>query len=1030
MVRDLSERLIISATLHGLLHDIGKPFVRLSYRSMKNIESVNEEFRRRLREFLNIDLEKIRKIGHDEFIDYIYKALGINIGHEIKEYVINVVKVSDELAASERGIRTKYREFCSNVHSEISKEISDTFIGKRENIIWDHYTAPLLSVSWIALATKYREFVGPCRRGDHDEYGLKALEDFRDLIKDFVDLAEKNESKEFTRKASNLVKQLADKPIWIPVKPLTLEILRNLEGVDLIRAIKESSYLDVVKRILESLEILKRIYKDRMLSRGFVDTLLYILRASTQLVPSAVFCTVVPDISLYSHSRAVAAYAGSFAVSNKAVLIVIDENGIQKFVSVPVKAAAASRVMRGRSILAQLVLETLYTYAQELFALTDANVLVDGGGNVSIVAPATKDLDERVRVLREIANKVSIEEMGGRLGFTVAVSRPFSRDEISYIEFIKSGKGFKDVSESLFRDLSNQKSIRVSRMLGILANPNNIKGYDALTSETVVEGLKVDDENSDYTDLLAGPGKLSVGDVISKTTHLSLVLGNVARNMVSLVSIHVYRRGKEFPRPDEDLVKEIAKRLLKNICHKILGVKDSKEDQLMCAEYFRETKTRVRIGIIPLPTAGTLYIAVSIDRSTPIGAEMEIRGNILWGIVVPLILDQIFNILSQKDIAERISSNKAKVLIRAKAVNNFRTFIPVETLIEPIRNKMEQATRVVGENFVDISFGFMFLNTFHPVKDDKGQITLKDLDEVPLLGLGKVDIDMAGQLIYIITPSISRYVTLSDLVNIAMISKVYADIVLRASGDGELFVVPLFAGGDDAVLYGEWDQVAEYISRISKSVSRILYPMTVSASYTFVKNDVPILELYRRSLELLDTVKNGGRAGASIIDDSYIMDVACSNSFEAIRFIPSDHEAWFGSGRRDPVWTNVDVGLLEKIFEELRGRYKEFEELKREIHMLSAIGHYIQEIMTDKPLKNVRPIDRVRLEIIYTYIWSRRKNELLKLYEIFKKIGLLITRFPEDVNSADDLINALRKLSILKPFLDLALVRLRKAGIV
>jgi len=92
------------------------------------------------------------------------------------------------------------------------------------------------------------------------------------------------------------------------------------------------------------------------------------------------------------------------------------------------------------------------------------------------------------------------------------------------------------------------------------------------------------------------------------------------------------------------------------------------------------------------------------------------------------------------------------------------------------------------------------------------------------------------------------------------------------------------------------------------------------------------------------------------------------------------------------------------------------------------MGYFVQETLrrSDKPLSRLKSVNRLRLEVMYVYVWSRKRNELKRLADELEHFNVRIMRYPADVVKSGDLVEALRALAHAKPLLDIALLALRR----
>ncbi|RLE86002.1 MAG: hypothetical protein DRJ67_08165 [Thermoprotei archaeon] len=891
---------------------------------------------------------------------------------------------------------------------------------------WSHHLVPFLCPTWIALMSGYRDFVGPCaKRGSYAVEGVNRL---RTTLKPVVEAAERREHEAFLREQVKLLRGLLSEELWFPVRPLSSQLLRELKASAFREAARSVSYAEVSLRLLRCLERVARTYMrgHRVeVQRGLADTLLYVMRSALALVPSAVFASIVPDISLYSHSRFVAGLATAFALMGpqpehwRARLLVIDANGIQRFVAAPIAAAAASRIIRGRSMLVQLALDALANYALELFGLTEASLLIDGGGTLTLVVPDSPDLSEKLEKLRRMAVELS-KELGGGLEFTIAKSKSFDVRDASFIHALLRGGGFPEVIESCYQeDLAVEKARRQARYLGVVAQPSDIIDYDSLTWEPVLRRqrwrLEVDEVRAGYADSVAGPGNLSIGDSVSQSTHLSLVLGTTLRNLIAVVSMHVYRLD-EAPLPDPELINVLTDAVLDHVAKLVNDEVPS--GGLMCRGPFllKNTRMRVAAGLVPLPSTGSLYLTVAHDSPEPLLLEeQEGALNNAWIIVLSVVGEALRAASRALEVKGRI-----RLVVRVRLVNVFEGFLPPaggapEELLRKSLGILEDLRRRGVD--ADISFGFVFTNTYHPAFEKDGRVELVSLDAMELIAMFKLDVDRAGELVQLSSFSPSRLVTLSDLLNLVLIGKTYFEALYRAlelRGRGALDVVPLYAGGDDVVCYGRWTGILLTLAKLLRSVREALYPLTASAAVVIDRSKAPLLDLYSATLSLLEEAKNY-RASLVLLGGDYWVDLEWSGHAKLVNAFEAIEGAW----PNDPAKQDVARALEEFLAE---GRVIRLEGYKDLLHMLSVMGYFVQEAMKRnwKPLSQLKGVDRLRLEVMYVYVWSRRRKELEGLADELERFSVRITRYP------GDLVRALRTLAHAKPLLDIALLALRR----
>lgn len=1038
----MHQQLNYRLTLYALLHDIGKPILRFSKRYLEGIErgDVAGDARRKLEELLSISIEELSRMDHVAISHkVISKLLKTALSPDEERLVEKVIDRVDRFAASERGLEIE-KELYERVQSlwpKIEEEISKK-IGK--GFRYSHYVVPMLSPSWILIETGYLNHVGVkafiegvAGKWDMEKAEKKFLKLFA-VYRHTID----GQEKEFVDSIVNAITSLAPEDLWLPVKPLNPQNIMGLKASSLIDAARLSSYAEVVNQFIDLLETTITVYNGSV-SRGLINTVLNTLKSSALFIPSAIYWSLVPDISLYSHSKLVAAYTASQQLSSKVRWLVVDANRIQGFIASPVSAAAASRVIRGRSLLVELSLDSLVNYVLELFGgLTQANVLISEGGTLDIVVPDLSDMGARLEKLKSVAKELSMF-LGGLLGFTAVITDPFDIESSRFHETIaqvgEERSGLARVLEDLKLKVAFEKSrkgidVEDVKTGGIVAREDDVLGFDAITMEPVIRGdpyaLKVDIGNKNYVDRIAGFDKLAFGEIIGTATHLSLVAGTAARKLLCLISVHIYRRDSEgIPIPASDTIARFTSRLCKVI--------DGNSRNL----YFTSSLANVStdVGVIPLEPSGSVYLVISMPKEAEPVAGMK---------YVDATIDFIAEVLKRIESVLVEQMEEGLVMrMSVEFVNMLHNFIPSrKSFIESLRELIDKG--------VDVSLGFKFLGPYHPMwlvkKDDREDLMLVDLDPYGIIAVAKMDIDMFGKVRELLARSPSRLVTLSDIVNTVVAGKAYLYAVSKQNDLAMLKpskivdVVPLYAGGDDVAVYGKWAQVLRYVIDVYKEIRGVLNPLTISVGIAMGRSTEPLLMLYSRAVEMLEKSKKVKASAVIDIEFGHTNIFKCNGDrYKPVNVIPMEQQSKYYPMPQDIVdmWSLDKLAKLLDVFPEdgkkILENLEKFEEFKRDLHMLSAIGSEFSKIVRYehddcKSLKElIKHIDKgLALEILYSYTWARKKQNLNKLKEILKAYGLEILEYPDDIANKTNVLEALRILLASKPIIDLVLLALRR----
>ncbi len=173
--------------------------------------------------------------------------------------------------------------------------------------------------------------------------------------------------------------------------------------------------------------------------KALIETFQTIMEKHTSRVASAGYKTV-PDISLYDHSRSVAAFAscqaGAGHNAEKPFLAIQgDVSGIQKFIyklAEPDEGGGTKRTakrLRGRSFYVWLLTETVATLYLQRLHLYRTNLIFSSGGHFLILAPNTEDNRQICTELEKEVNAWLYKLLKGDLGMVIA-TKAFDSEEV------------------------------------------------------------------------------------------------------------------------------------------------------------------------------------------------------------------------------------------------------------------------------------------------------------------------------------------------------------------------------------------------------------------------------------------------------------------------------------------------------------------------------------------------------------------------------------------------------------------------
>ena len=180
--------------------------------------------------------------------------------------------------------------------------------------------------------------------------------------------------------------------------------------------------------------------------KALIETFQTIMEKHTSRVASAGYKTV-PDISLYDHSRSVAAFASCQATAGhdaKKPFLAIqgDVSGIQQFIyklAAPDEGGGTKRTakrLRGRSFYVWLLTETVATLYLQRLQLYRTNLIFSSGGHFLILAPNTESNRKICTELEKEINKWLYKSLKGDLGMVIATEAFDSEEVKNFAELI------------------------------------------------------------------------------------------------------------------------------------------------------------------------------------------------------------------------------------------------------------------------------------------------------------------------------------------------------------------------------------------------------------------------------------------------------------------------------------------------------------------------------------------------------------------------------------------------------------------
>lgn len=181
---------------------------------------------------------------------------------------------------------------------------------------------------------------------------------------------------------------------------------------------------------INEIKNLKKIKTFKVLIETFYD----LMHKYTAKVLSAGYLSY-PDISLFDHSRSVAALSLCFNEGDKekeCLLIYGDISGIQNYIynDVYTKDKIAKK-LRGRSFYISLLGDTISRYLIDELDLYIPNLLYNGGGHFLILAPNNNKIKSKLSELEKNINLLLLNKYSGKLQLIIGKSEETANDVIN-----------------------------------------------------------------------------------------------------------------------------------------------------------------------------------------------------------------------------------------------------------------------------------------------------------------------------------------------------------------------------------------------------------------------------------------------------------------------------------------------------------------------------------------------------------------------------------------------------------------------
>jgi CRISPR-associated protein Csm1 len=190
--------------------------------------------------------------------------------------------------------------------------------------------------------------------------------------------------------------------------------------------IKDFSYKESDWNLFkEDLEYVLDTYENEEDFESLINLLLIIFEKYMWCVPDFTGSSET-DISLFNHLKDVAGFSHAISLAKaessdaKSLNLVIgDIPGIQNYIFDVVNRKPA-KILRGRSIFVQILTRNLATKLLKIFGLTEVNLIMLAGGKFYIIAPSTKDFNDKFEKAKIEIDNYFYENFRMELSFNCA----------------------------------------------------------------------------------------------------------------------------------------------------------------------------------------------------------------------------------------------------------------------------------------------------------------------------------------------------------------------------------------------------------------------------------------------------------------------------------------------------------------------------------------------------------------------------------------------------------------------------------
>lgn len=526
-------------------------------------------------------------------------------------------------------------------------------------------------------------------------------------------------------------------------------------------------------------------------------------------IPAATVGKVVPDVSLYDHSKTTSALASAIYLyhqqngnmkiekikdydDKKFLIVTGDFYGIQNFIFSEGGSTnkASAKLLRGRSFAVSLISELAADMLCREIGLTPSSIVLNAAGKFTLIAPNTEETKEKIKAVEERINDWLIKNFYGESAIGISFIEASCDDFVS--------KRF----DSLWDKLAKESEKKKYNKIALEKHGGEVAGYlDQFNNELDKKlcpfcGKRPSDPDMENDSLL--------GD---------------EKSACKICRDHIY----------------IGANLVKAQRIAITTVDADIKGEKLCEPIFSEYQ-------------------VSLDVTGKLG-ELANAGTLLkyWDI----------SIAKDGNIAKDVT---------AKFINGYVPKYSKDDETEEVINRLlhgNKSEKTKNELFDMIKEGLP--ETFHHIakwaldpSDKRDKFT-----GIEALGILKADVDNLGLIFAcgLRRQSLSRLATLSRQMN-----NYFSIYLPHLLGKTDEFrnIYTVFAGGDDLFLIGPWNRIIDFALFLNTSFNEYVCgnrEITISSGISINKPGEPIPSISERAEDALKKSKGNGRDSITLFDE-------------------------------------------------------------------------------------------------------------------------------------------------------------------